>query len=64
MNCLNGFRIISPKNKHIDYYSSNGKVKVKMAKREKWLKFHDRQYQFEFPFMLPLSFRYYKNKQK
>ena len=33
--------------------SSNGHVKVKMPfEKQKWLKFHDGQYQFKFPFMM------------
>ena len=57
MNCLNGFRKSSARDKHYEYYSSNGHVKVKMpTEKEKWLKFHDGQYQFKVPFMLYADF--------
>ena len=47
MNCLNGFWTASARDKHYEYCSSNGHVKVKMpTEKEKWLKFHDGQYQF------------------
>ena len=47
MNCLNGFRTESARDKHYECCSSNGHVKVKMpSEKEKWLKFHDGQYQF------------------
>ena len=47
MNCLNGFWIASARDKHYEYCSSNGHVKVNMpTEKEKWLKFHDGQYQF------------------
>ena len=53
MNCLNCFRTSSERNKHYEYCSSNGPVKVKMpSEKEIWLKFHDRHYQFKVPFML------------
>ena len=42
MNLLNGFRKESAKDKHYEYCSSNGHVKVKMpTEKEKWLKFHE-----------------------
>ena len=57
MNCLNGFRTASTRDKHYDYCSSNGHVKVKMpAKKEKRLNFHDGQYQFKVLFMLHADF--------
>ena len=57
MNCLNGFRTESARDKHYEYCSSNGHVKVKMpTEKEKWLKFHDGQYQFKVPFMLYAEF--------
>ena len=55
MNCLNGFRTLSARDKHYDYCSSNGHIKVKG--KEKWLKFHDGRYQFKFPFMLNADFK-------
>ena len=49
MNCLNGFRTESARDKHYEYCSSNGHVKVKMStEKEKWLKFHDGQCQFSY----------------
>ena len=55
MNCLNGFWTAS--GKHYEHCSGNGKVKVNMpAGKEKWLKFHDGQYQFKVPFMLYTDF--------
>ena len=57
MNCLNGFRTKSARDKHYEYCSSNGHVKVKMpSEKEKWVKFHDGQYQFKVPFMLCAGF--------
>ena len=57
MNCLNGFRTESARDKHYECYSSKGHVKVKMpTEKEKWLKFHDGQYQFKVPFMLYADF--------
>ena len=57
MNCLNGFRTGSARDKHCEYCSSNGHAKVNMPnKKEKWLKFHDGQHQFMLPFMLHAYF--------
>ena len=57
MNCLNGFRTESARDKHYEYCSSNGHVMVKMStEKEKWLKFHDGQYQFMLPFILYADF--------
>ena len=57
MNCLNGFRTESARDKHYEYCSSNGHVKVKMpSEKEKWLKFHDGPYQFKVPFLLYADF--------
>ena len=57
MNCLNGFRTESARNKHYEHYSSNGHVKIKMPTgKKRWLKFHDGQYQFKVPFMLYADF--------
>ena len=57
INCLNGFRTESARDKHYEYCSSNGLVKVTMpTEKEKWLKFHDGQYQFKVPFMLYADF--------
>ena len=45
------------RDKHYGYCSSNGHVKINMPnEKEKWLKFHDRQYQFKVPFMLYADF--------
>ena len=55
--CLNGFWTASARDKHYEYCSSNGQVKVNMpAKEENWLKFHDRQYQFMLSFILYSDF--------
>ena len=57
MNCLNGFRRASARDKHYEYCSSNGHVKVNIpTEGEKWLKFHDGQYQFKVLFMLYADF--------
>ena len=57
MTCLNGFRTEPARDKHYEYCSSNGHVKVNMPpEKEKWLKFHDGQYQFKVPFMLYADF--------
>ena len=53
INCLNGFRTELARDKHYEYCSSNGHVKVKMpTEQDEWLKFHDGQYQLKVPFML------------
>ena len=57
INCFNGFRTVSARDKPYEYCSSNGNVKVTMpTAEEKWLKFHDEQYQFKVPFMLYADF--------
>ena len=57
MNCLNGFWKASARDKHYEYCSSNGHVKVNMpTEKEKWLKFHDGQYQSKVPFILYADF--------
>ena len=57
MNCLNDFRTEQERDKHYEYCSSNGHVNVKMpTEKEKWLNFHDGQYQFKVPFMLYAGF--------
>ena len=45
------------RDKHYQYYNSDGHVKVEMpSEKEKWLEFHDSQYQFKVPFMLYAGF--------
>ena len=57
INCLNGFRTESVRDKHYEYCSSNGHIKVTIpTEKKKWLKFHDGQYQFKVPFMLYADF--------
>ena len=57
MNCLNGFWTGSARDKHYEYCSSNGHVKVNMPREEeKSLKFCDEQYQFKVSFMLYAEF--------
>ena len=57
MNCLNGFRTVSARDKRYEYCSSNGHVKVNMLnQKEKWLRFHNGQYQLKVPFMLYVDF--------
>ena len=57
MNCLNGYLTASTRDKHYQYCSSNGHVKVKIASdKEKLIKFHDGQYQRKSPFMLYADF--------
>ena len=57
INCFNGFWTEPARDKHYEYCSSNGHVKVNMpTEKEKWLKFHDGQYQFKVPFMLYADF--------
>ena len=56
MNCLNGFRTESGRDKHYGYCSSNGHIKVNMPTEKKWLKCHDGQHQFMLPFMLYAEF--------
>ena len=58
MNCLNGFRTASAREKHYEYCSSNGHVKVTMpTEKEKWLHFRDGQYQFKVLFMMHADFK-------
>ena len=53
MNGPNAPRIESARDKHDEYCSNNVHFKVKMPnEKEKWLRFHDGQYQFKVPFML------------
>ena len=53
INSLNGFQTASARDRHYECYSSNGQIKVTMSsEKEKWLKFHDGQYQFKVPFIL------------
>lgn len=53
MKFLNGFWIVSARDKHCEYCSSNSHGKVKVpSEKEKWLKIHDGQYQFNLSFML------------
>ena len=57
MNRLNDFHTESARDKHYEYCSSNGHVKIKMTTgKEKWLRFHDGQYQLKVPFMLYADF--------
>ena len=61
MNCLNGFRTESARDKHYEYQWSR---QVAMAtssstcllKKKKWLKCHDGQDQFKVPFMFYADF--------
>ena len=56
-NCLIGFRTESARDKHYDYCRDKDNVKIKMpSKREKWLQYHDGQYQFKVLFMLYADF--------
>ena len=57
LNCLNGFRTKVGRDKHYEYCSSNGEVKIKMpTEKDKWLKYHQGQNQFKVPFMLYADF--------
>ena len=57
INCLNGFRTASARDKHYEYCSSNGHVKAAMpTEEEKFFKFHDGQYQFKVPLMMYADF--------
>ena len=56
MNCLNGFRTESARDKHYESCSSNCHVKINMPSEKKIVKFHDGQYQFKVPFMLYADF--------
>ena len=53
MNCVNNFCTSSLRDKHHEHCSNNSHIKVKIpTEKEKWLNFHDGQYQFKVPFML------------
>ena len=54
MNCLIGFRKASARDKHYEYCSSNGHVKVDMPTEKE--KICNGQYQFMLPFMLYADF--------
>ena len=57
MNCLNCFWKASARDKHYEYCGSNGHIEVNIpTEKEKWLKFHDGEYQFKVPFMLYANF--------
>ena len=57
VNCLNAFSTESARDKHYEYCSSHGKVKVEMpAEKDKWLQYHDGQQQLKVPFMLYADF--------
>ena len=57
MDYSNGFRKASARYKHYEYRGGNGHVKVNIpTEKEKWLKFHDGQYQFRLLFMLYVDF--------
>ena len=57
MNCLKGFWTESARDKHYEYCSSNGHIRVRMStEKEHWLKFHDEQYQLKVPFILYADF--------
>ena len=57
VNCLNGFRTESARDKHYEYCSGNDEVKIKMpSEKEKWLKYHQGEKQFRVPFMLYADF--------
>ena len=58
MNRLNGFHTTRRRDKHYEYCSNNGHIKVKMSfEQEKWLKLNDNQNQFKAPFMLQPGFK-------
>ena len=58
MNCFNGFRAESTRDKHYEHCRSNGHDKVTMpSKEEKWLKFRDGQYQFKVSFVMYLTLK-------
>ena len=57
MNCLNGFSTESARDKHYEYCSIHGKVKVKMfAEKDKWMQYHDGQCLFKVLIMLYADF--------
>ena len=51
------YQLRTARDKHYEYCSTNGHVKVTMPNaEEKWLKFHDGQCQFKVPFMMYVDF--------
>ena len=51
------FRTAPAGDKYYEYYNNNVPIKVKMpSEKEKWLNFHDGQYQFKAPCMLYAEF--------
>ena len=57
INFLNVFRKESARDKHYEYCRDKGNVKIKIpSKDEKWLKYHDGQYQFKVPFVMYAAF--------
>ena len=56
MTCSNGFGTVLARNRHHEYCSSNGHIKVSMlSEEEKWLKFDNFQYPFKIRAALKVS---------
>ena len=58
MNCFNGFRTASAREKHYGFCSSNNQVRVRTPYEEdKQLKFRNGKYQLKIPFILFTDFK-------
>ena len=52
MNCLQGFKEESSRNKHISYCIDNESVKVEMPQNNPKVQYSDGQFQFKVPFIM------------
>ena len=56
MNCLQGFKEESSRDKHIGYCVDNESVKVEMPHRNPRVQYSDGQFQFKVPFIMYADF--------
>ena len=52
MNCLQGFKEESSRDKHLDYCINNESVKVEMPHKNRIVQYSDGQFQFKVPFII------------
>ena len=57
MNCLQGFKEESSRDKHLDYCISNESVKVEMPHKNPIVQYSDGQFQFKVPFIMYADFK-------
>ena len=56
MNCLQGFKEESSRDKHLDYCINNESVKVEMPHKNPIVQYSDGQFQFKVPFIMYADF--------